>query len=102
MTDSPSLKVDPHETPKRRHRSKHGLGVFVTDTELFEYLGVPEKTARPILRALDDDPYSGFPKKDKLWGGRRYLPAVRAYLDKHNGFKVNAPPTRERTYVSGR
>jgi hypothetical protein len=34
---------------------------------------------------FDRDLHSGFPKKQALWGGRRYWPAVKAYLDRTNG-----------------
>ena len=59
--------------------------LFVTDAELIRRLGVPEKIARAAIRALDDNTRSGFPKKQKLWGDRRYWPAVRAYLDRTSG-----------------
>lgn len=49
---------------------------WVTDAELIRRLGVPEKIARQTLRELDRNPASGFPKKSKIWGERRYWPAV--------------------------
>jgi hypothetical protein len=52
--------------------------LFVTDAELIRRLGVPEKIARQALRRLDADRGSGFPQKVRLWGDRRYWPAVRA------------------------
>lgn len=69
-------------------------GLYVTDAELIRRLGVPERTARAAIRALDADPRSGFPKKSKLWGERRYWPAVTAYLDKANGLNLPPPPRR--------
>lgn len=59
--------------------------LYLTDAELIRRMGVPEKIARDALTMLDRDPRSGFPKKQKLWGDRRYWPAVKAYLDRHNG-----------------
>lgn len=59
--------------------------LWVTDAELIRRMGAPEKVAREALRMLDRDPRSGFPKKQKLWGDRRYWPAVRRYLDKTAG-----------------
>jgi hypothetical protein len=59
----------------------HNSGLYVTDEELIDRLGVPEKIAREALQVLDHDARSGFPKKLKLWGDRRYWPAVREYLD---------------------
>ena len=86
MTASPTLVP---QQPKRRHRPRTGMGVFVTDQELIEYLGVPERTARAAIQELDRDPRrSGFPPKKKLWGDRRYLPAVEAWLARQNGLKI--------------
>jgi hypothetical protein len=59
--------------------------LYVKDAELIRRLGVPEKIARDALLVLDNDPRSGFPKKQKLWGDRRYWPAVKAYFDSVNG-----------------
>lgn len=50
--------------------------LWVTDAELIRRLGVPEKIARATIRVLDRQP-SGFPKKEKLWGDRRYWPQSR-------------------------
>jgi len=57
--------------------------LWVTDAELIRRMGVPEKTARETLRLLDRK--NGFPKKEKLWGDRRYWPAVKAYFDRLYG-----------------
>lgn len=74
--------------PKRRARRG---GEFVTDAELIERLNVPEKIAREAIRALDADPRkSGFPQKQKLWGNRRYWPAVKAYLHRTSGLTMPA------------
>lgn len=51
---------------------------FVSDAEIARRWGVGEKTARIAIRALEQDPR--WPKKDPLFGGRRYWPKVRAYL----------------------
>lgn len=72
-------------TPAAETIESEGTKLYVTDAELIRRLGVPEKTAREALRELDRDPRSGFPKKQKLWGDRRYWPAVRAYFDRHYG-----------------
>lgn len=62
--------------------------LYVTDAELIRRMGVPEKIARATLRALDKKKDSGFPQKKALWGNRRYWPAVKAYLDRTNGLKI--------------
>lgn len=59
--------------------------LYVTDAELIRRSGVPERIMRMRLRALDDDRKSGFPQKQKLWGNRRYWPAVKAYFDRYSG-----------------
>jgi hypothetical protein len=68
--------------------------LYVTDEELIKLLGVPVRDARAALQELDRNPASGFPRKQKLWGDRRYLPAVRAYFDRLNGLKIDASPIR--------
>lgn len=64
--------------------------LYVTDAELIRRLGVPEKVARAAIRALDLDRSSGFPQKKKLWGDRRYWPAVKAYMDRTSGLKLGS------------
>ncbi len=65
--------------------------LYVTDAELIRRMGVPEKIAREAIRALDADPRrTGFPQKQKLWGDRRYWPAVKAYLDRTSGLTMSA------------
>lgn len=56
--------------------------LWVTDAELIRRSGVPEKVARATLRAMDKNPLSGFPKKNKLWGDRRFWPDVVEYWRK--------------------
>lgn len=69
--------------------------LYVTDAELIRRLGVPERTARAALRHLDKQG-SGFPKKQKLFGDRRYWPAVRAWFDRNSGATVSAQRGGER------
>src|ERR1700680_343346 len=70
---------------ERQSRRKRRGGLFVTDAELIEILGVPEKEARQTLRHLDAKRGNGFPRKNPLWGDRRYLPAVKEWLARTNG-----------------
>jgi hypothetical protein len=56
--------------------------LFVTDIEMIRRIGVPEKIARAAIRVLDENPYSGFPKKSAVWGNRRYWPAVEIWFRK--------------------
>lgn len=69
--------------------------LWIDDAELIRRMGVPEKIARETLRLLDSKP-SGFPRKQPLYGNRRYFKAVEAYFDRHYGVKVDAPKQRER------
>jgi hypothetical protein len=62
--------------------------LYVTDAELIRRLGVPERTARAVIQQLEAK--AGFPRKQALWGNRRYWPAVRAYLDRTNGLSISA------------
>lgn len=68
-----ALKVDPHST------------LWVTDAELIRRFGVPERKARAAIDALDKGNF-GFPRKNKLWGDRRYWPAVLEYCKRVGGF----------------
>lgn len=68
--------------------------LYITDAELIRRMGVPEKVGRHTIRHLDNTPGSGFPAKDKLFGGRRYWPAVKAYLDRRNRVTMAAPPSQ--------
>lgn len=69
---------------------------WVTDAELIRRLGVPEKIARQTLRELDRNPASMFPKKSKIWGERRYWPAVLDYFEQREcrASKMPAQPVR--------
>jgi hypothetical protein len=67
--------------------------LWVTDAELIRRMGVPEKTARETLRMLDAQ-NKGFPRKQKLWGDRRYWPDVKAYFDRTYGTNIAAPKQR--------
>ena len=69
--------------------TRHGISsLWITDAEMVRRMGAPEKIARQAIRALDQNPRSGFPKKQALWGGRRYWPAVKVWLDRNNGLST--------------
>lgn len=78
--------------PATLEREKDKL--YLLDSELIRRLGVPEKTFRNMVPALESK--FGFPEKEPLFGGRRYWPAVKAWLDKRNGLKVELPTRRNR------
>lgn len=68
--------------------------LYLTDAELYRRLGVPEKTLRSMLPGLEKN--YGFPPKSPLFGGRRYWPAVKSWLDRHNGLTVDPSPINRR------
>lgn len=81
-----SITEHTEEGPTPRHDT-----LWIHDAELIRRLGVPEKIARQAIRELDAKRDSGFPQKKALWGGRRYWPAVKAWFDRTNGLKTDAP-----------
>jgi hypothetical protein len=65
------------------------MTLYVTDDELIARLGAPDKIARDALRVLDHEHRRNrFPQKQKLWGDRRYWPAVKQWLDANNGLRI--------------
>ena len=81
-----------HDTKETREQPAREPTLWVTDAELIKRMGVPEKIARDALHSLDADPRrTGFPQKQKLWGDRRYWPAVKTWLDTTN--KVTLAPS---------
>lgn len=80
--------TDTFDTLERRPRAKKRGGLYVTDAELIEKLGVPEKLAREALHALDHDRRSGFPRKQALWGNRRHWPSVEKWCENTGGLAL--------------
>ena len=70
--------------------------LFVTDAEMIRRIGVPDKIARAAIKALDENPYSGFPKKSEVWGNRRYWPAVELWFQKHQDLDTGPDPGKPR------
>jgi len=68
--------------------------LYITDAELIRRMGVPEKIARQTIRALDANPNSGFPKKNKIWGDRRHWPSVLTYLERAEQPRMAASPNQ--------
>lgn len=62
--------------------------LYVSDDELRRRLGVGEDTLRVAIKQLE---HNGFPKKDPLFGKKRYWPAVQAFLDRRSGLSIKAP-----------
>ncbi len=80
--------TEPRAKTLEREKDK----LYLTDAELIRRIGVPASVLRPILPTLENT--GGFPRKSPLFGGRRYWPAVKAWLDRHAGLNVEAPAPR--------
>lgn len=77
--------------PRAEKLEREKEKLYLLDAELFRRLGVPASVIKPILPSLESK--FGFPKKQALFGGRRYWPAVKAWLDRHNGLTVGLSET---------
>lgn len=67
---------------------------FLTDKEICAELSVPAETGMLALAELDKRRGRGgvpFPAKDPLFGDRRYMPAVRAWLANRYGIATLSP-----------
>lgn len=83
-------------SPETLEREKDKL--YVTDAELIRRLGVPVDIGKAALNLLDRERRSGFPAKQKLWGNRRYWPAVKAFLDRTGGLTMDASQQRKHNH----
>lgn len=83
MTGPPTRRTE------RRHSAPNGPGLFVTDAELSDLLGIPADVLKYKLTELDMKA-SGFPRKLPFWENRRYWPAVKNWLDRSNGLGIGA------------
>jgi len=77
-------------SPETIERERDKL--WLTDAELYRRMGLPREVAKPVIEQLEAK--AGFPRKQKLWGDRRYWPAVKAYLDAQYGMKMAVPSRR--------
>jgi hypothetical protein len=59
---------------------------FLTDAQIAGRWGVCDKTARRAMKALERA--GGFPKKDPLFGGKRYWPAVDDFMRRRAGLSI--------------
>lgn len=64
---------------------------YVTDVQISEIWGVCDKTARRAIKALERA--GGFPRRDPLFGNKRYWPAVDAFMKRRAGLNVPAIAT---------
>lgn len=68
--------------------------LWVTDKEMIARLGMPAREAKQLIHEFDRDPRQGFPQKQKLYGDRRYWPAIRAFFDALYQPKIKVSPIR--------
>lgn len=61
---------------------------FVSDAEIARRWRVSDKTARVAIQEFGRRP--GFPPKDPLFGGKRYWPAVCAFMRRRAGINIGA------------
>lgn len=59
--------------------------LYKTDAEIAGILGVASAKWSANAAALEK---SGLPRRDPMFDGKRYWPAVRAFLDRRNGVTV--------------
>jgi hypothetical protein len=80
MIDHDEAKEEDPDLDRLRHdlTEQPDAGLFVSDKVLFRRLGVGPTTGRIAVRALEPH---GFPRKQPLFGHKRYWPAVRHFLD---------------------
>lgn len=71
-------------------------GLWVTDAEIIRRLGVSEKTGYAAIHRLEKTGM-GFPEKQRVWGKKRYWPAVRAFFDEQYGLK-SGPSAKRRDH----
>ena len=72
--------------PETLEAERHKL--YVTDAELIRILGVPKKIGKAVLHVLTKEKKHGFPPPLQSFGGRRYLPAVKAFFDRTGGITI--------------
>lgn len=63
--------------------------LYISEDALKDLLGVGRDKGREVIKALDNE---GMPQKDPLLG-KRYLPAIKAFLDQRNNLTVQSVPS---------
>lgn len=84
LTIAPDIDAD-DDAPR------HGL--WVTDAEIIRRLGVSEKVGYTAIHRLEKSGL-GFPEKQRVWGKKRYWPAVKDFFDAQYGLKSGPSANR--------
>jgi hypothetical protein len=66
--------------------------LFLAEGDIAQRLGLSALEWQAVSAVAEK---SGLPRKDTLFGGRRYWPAVRAWLDRRAGIAEDAAPVRD-------
>jgi hypothetical protein len=67
--------------------------LFLTEAETAERVGLAALDWKAAVSALEK---TGLPRPDPLFGGRRYWPAVKAFLDRRAGVQASSrSPARD-------
>lgn len=85
LTIAPDIDADEDASRK---------GLWVTDAEIIRRMGVSEKVGYTAIHNLEKTGL-GFPEKHRVWGKRRYWPAVKDFFDAQYGLK-SRPSTNRR------
>jgi hypothetical protein len=83
MTAAPSANDEADD-----HSGRHPDALYKTEEEIAALIGLGVDKWRDIAHVLEK---SGLPRRDPLFGKRRYWPAVRAFLDRRYGLGVAHP-----------
>jgi hypothetical protein len=78
--------TEKNETVYQTH-DRQKLSGFVTDAEMFRLLNIPQKDGAAAVVVLEKRGIGNlaFPRKDPLFGNRRYMPAVQLWFNKRYG-----------------
>lgn len=93
MLDMPLTLTEPESDDDSTSRT----GLWVTDAEIIRRLGVSEKVGYTAIHRLEKSGL-GFPEKQRVWGKKRYWPAVKDFFDRQYGLKSHGSSTRGRDH----
>lgn len=89
--DQPADENPPLPWPKHNRAANVREALFVTDAEMYRRLGVGPHTGRIAILTLEKS--GRFPKKDPLFGNKRYWPAVAKAIDDRYAASANRHPS---------
>src|ERR1700676_4714296 len=90
--EQPKDENPPLPWPKHDRASNVREALFVSDAEVYRRLGVGPRTGRIAIMMMEKGGL--FPKKDPLFGNKRYWPAVAKAIDD----RYSATASHHRSY----